>query len=99
MVQKEWRQWMKHYYDGQVTGHEFSWRVFTALNKDNVQDFLDNATVDCVNMMMDRLKQEPTTDEGWDRMMIAGLEWRTEDTKPTLALVRAGVEAVREHLK
>ena len=96
---REWRQWQKYYLEGQVTHHEFAWRVFTALDENNIQDFLDNATTDCVNLMMERLKTEPTTDEEWDRMLIAGMEWRQEDTKPTLALVRKGVEAVREHLK
>lgn len=95
---REWQQWMKYYHDGIITGHEFSWRVFTALNENNIQDFLNNATIDCVDMMMEHLKKEPTTDEGWSKMMITGMEWREEDTKPTLALVRKGVDAVRKYL-
>lgn len=93
-----WQKLMHCSLEGSITDHEFSWRVFTCLNKDNIKDFLDNATIHCVDLMMERLKTEPTTDEEWDKMTIAGLEWRQENTKPTLALVRKGVEAVRRHL-
>lgn len=93
-----WQKLMHCYLEGSITEHEFSWRIFTCLNKDNIQDFLDNATIYCVDLMMERLKTEPTTDEEWDRMMIAGMEWNPKDTKPTLALVRKGVEAIRKHL-
>lgn len=96
-VEVDWRHLMEYYLKGMITGHEFSFMVFTTLNEDNIRDFMDNATIECVDLMQEQLAKEPTTDEGWDKMLIAGLEWRQEWTKPTLARIRKGVEAVRRY--
>ena len=94
---RDWRHLAEYYYKGMITSHEFSFMIFATLNDNNIKDFLDNATIECVDMMREQLKKEPTTDEDWDKMLIVGMEWREEWTKPLLASIRKGVEAVRRY--
>jgi hypothetical protein len=96
---KDWVSLAEMYFEGAITHHQFANEIFEALDETNIQEFLRDAPEECVEMMDLSLAKQPVTDEEWDRMVICGMEWKEEWTKPTIALQRRGVEAVRKYYK